>query len=140
MAAVALQPGTARPCATRPHLRSVRPAERHTGAVHRPHPAPVYRRRRAGVAAGIAAVIGAVVVGLGSGGAPSALQDAPTAADAAPATVVLEADQTIWDLILPHTPAGAHPMAYAIEVAAYNEIDPRAVAPGTVLRLPPVAP
>lgn len=141
MAAVAWDHGSARPArpsSTRAHLRLVADGERPGGPGPRGLPAPVYRRRRMAVAAVAVAVVAVVAVGTGAGDAPPALRD--VAATGPPTTLVVGPDDTVWDLVAPHVPDGAHPMAYVIEVAAYNDVDPRAVPPGTVLRLPPVGP
>lgn len=106
----------------------------------RPHPAAVYRRRRVAVAAAAVAVLTVVAVGLAVGRAPAALRDAPGGGTAPAPTVVVGPGETLWQVVVPHAPAGAHPMAYVVEVAAYNDIDPRAVPAGTVLRLPAVRP
>lgn len=98
----------------------------------------VLRRRR--VAAGVAVAVVVGMVGMASGGAPSALRTDPVAATVPPATVVVQAGDTLWAVVAPHVPPGAHPMAYAVEVAAYNNLDPLAVPAGTVVRLPPVRP
>lgn len=138
--ALALDDRPTRAAPGRRHLRAVPAGGRRSVVVCRLHPARVYHRRRVAVAAAVAAVVAVVLgLGLGSGGAPPALRDAP-GAGVAPATVVVGPGETLWEHVVPYTPAGAHPMAYIVEVAAYNDIDPRAVPPGTVLRLPPVRP
>lgn len=108
-------------------------AGRRTRGTHR-----ALRRRR--VAAGVAVAVVIGVVGLASGGAPTALRTDPAAGTAPPATVVVGAGDTLWAVVADHVPPGADPMAYAVEVAAYNNLDPLAVPAGTVVRLPPVRP
>lgn len=138
MAAVAWDHGPVRPSSTRSHLRLVAEEERPGGPGSRVLPAPVYRRRRVAAAAAAVAVVAVVVVAAGPGDAPPALHDAAVAGP--PTTLVVGPDDTVWDLVAPHVPTGADPLAYMIEVAAYNDVDPRAVPPGTVLRLPAVGP
>lgn len=106
------------------------------GAGRRAHRA--LRGRRA--AAGFAVAVAVGMVGMASGGAPSPLRTDPAAGTAPPATVVVQAGDTLWAVVADHAPAGADPMAYAVEVAAYNNLDPLAVPAGTVVRLPPVRP
>ncbi|MEX0657798.1 MAG: hypothetical protein WD080_01560 [Egibacteraceae bacterium] len=96
------------------------------------------RRRR--VAAGFAVAVVVGVVGMASGGAPTALRTDPAAGTAPPVTVVVQPGDTLWTVVADHVPPGADPMAYAVEVAAYNSLDPLAVPAGTVVRLPPVRP
>lgn len=90
----------------------------------------VYHRRQAMVAVVALAVAVAVVVTVAGTGQSS------DSAPAAPAVVVVEAGDTLWDLALPHVPAGVHPTAFMARVAADNDVDPRHLEPGTVLRLP----
>jgi hypothetical protein len=52
-----------------------------------------------------------------------------------PLIVVGEGD-TVWELVGPHVPAGVDRGVYAAEVVATNDLDPRHIAPGTVVRLP----
>lgn len=132
MAAVAAEPQ--HPLAGRPQLRVAGSG----AASGRRLPARVYHRRRAAVAAAVATIVVVLVVGLMSGGAPPALRDVPASGPVA--TVVVGPGDTLWELLAPHAPAGAHPTAYVLEVAAFNGVDPRTVTPGTVLRLPAVQP
>lgn len=150
MAAVAwdLEAELCEPCASRERrggLRLVGPdAVRHARA--RPGvPAGVYRRRRL-VAVAVAVAVATVVVLVmaaamivpGAPAAPSA-QPATAGSAAEPVTVVVAPGETLWDIAAPYAPAGTEPMAYVVQIAAYNGVDPRAVQPGTVLQLPPPA-
>lgn len=93
----------------------------------------VYRRRRVAaalVALAAVAVVVAVAAAVTEGG-PS--HPSPSAE---PVVVVVGPGDTLWDLALPHLPAGAHPTSYVAGIAADNEVDPRYLEPGTVLRLP----
>lgn len=51
-------------------------------------------------------------------------------------TVVVAPGETVWDIANDYVPEGAHPQAYVADVLRYNDIEPAAVQPGTVLRLP----
>lgn len=55
---------------------------------------------------------------------------------ARPAYVVVADGDTLWDLVAPYAPAGVDPAVYVAEVAAAGGHDPRALVPGTVVRLP----
>ncbi|MFO8076842.1 MAG: hypothetical protein ACQETV_01310 [Actinomycetota bacterium] len=50
--------------------------------------------------------------------------------------VVVAEGETMWELVLPHAPAGADPHAFVAEVAARNGVDPGRLEPGTALRVP----
>lgn len=138
MSAIAWELGPADAGAPCPRLRVVEPAsERRPRCVPR-LPASVYRRRRV-VAAAVVVVAGvAVALALASAtGAPAGQTARPApGAPAETVSIVVGPGDTIVDLAAPHAPAGTDTMAYAREVAAFNDVDPRAVRPGTVLRLP----
>lgn len=89
----------------------------------------VFRRRRV-VATLLALVAAALVVAVAGPPAPG------SSPPPEPVVVVVGPGDTLWDLALPHVPAGVHPTSYAAQVAADNEVDPRYLEPGTVLRLP----
>lgn len=93
----------------------------------------VYRRRRV-VAALVALAAGAAIVAL----VAAVTEEGPShpSPSAEPVVVVVSPGDTLWDLALPHLPAGAHPTSYVAGIAADNEVDPRYLEPGTVLRLP----
>lgn len=62
---------------------------------------------------------------------------APAAAPASrPEYLVVAEGDTLWDLVAPHAPAGVDPSVYVARVAAEGDLDPRALVPGTVVRLP----
>ncbi|GEM_PF-4354021 len=50
--------------------------------------------------------------------------------------VVVAPGETMWELVLPHAPAGADPHAFVAEVAARNGVDPGRLEPGMALRVP----
>ncbi|HVM12736.1 MAG TPA: LysM peptidoglycan-binding domain-containing protein [Egibacteraceae bacterium] len=113
-------------------------------------PAAVYRRRRVGaVTAAVATVAAVLAVAAGSlalpgtpaapGAQPAVDGSAVDGSAAEPITVVVAPGETLWDIAAPHAPAGTEPMAYVVQIAAFNGVDPRAVQPGTVLQLPPPA-
>lgn len=125
--------------APRPCLRLVDQAD---GCGARPlsrMPAAVYRRRR--VVAVAVVVVATVAMGMAVASATGALvgEIPPPAGAAEPVRLVVGPGDTVWDLAAPHAPAGTDAMAYVAEVAAFNDVDPRAVRPGTVLRLPVAA-
>lgn len=69
--------------------------------------------------------------------APAAAEaDAGEAPGADEVVVVVAAGETMWELVLPHAPAGADPHAFVAEVAARNGVDPGGLEPGTALRVP----
>lgn len=139
MSAIAWDLGAAESRAPRPCLRLVDQTGVHGTRPLSRTPAAVYRRRRAVVAAVV--ILTAVAMGMAVASATGALvgQAPPPAGAAEPVTIVVGPGDTVWDLAAPHAPAGADAMAYVVEVAAFNDVDPRAVRPGTVLRLPAAA-
>ncbi len=50
--------------------------------------------------------------------------------------VVVAPGETMWEVVLPHAPAGADPHGFLAEVAARNGVDPGRLEPGTALRVP----
>lgn len=137
MAAIAWDLGSADSRAPRPGLRVVDQAD--VRATLPCVPAAVYRRRRIVVAAVV--VLAALAMALAMAPALSApwTQAPPSAGAAEPVKIVVGPGDTVWRLAAPHAPAGTDAMAYVVEVAAFNGVDPRAVRPGTVLRLPAAA-
>jgi nucleoid-associated protein YgaU len=104
-------------------------------------PARVYRVRRALVL--LAAVLLAaspVAASRLERPGPAAPAEAPAArvAQAAPAAtrVVVRRGDTIWELARARRPAETDLAAYVREVIAVNEVDPTALAPGSVLWFP----
>lgn len=98
----------------------------------------VYRRRRAALGLlAVALLVGAAVVLIGRS-APVAgpATEAATEAEASTIVVVVQPGDTLWEVALPHVPAGVHPTAYVSQIAADNGVDPRQLQAGTVLRLP----
>ena len=95
--------------------------------------ATVHRRRQAVVLVAMAALTLAVALLRPAAGSVPAM---PGARPDAQAVVVLGPGETVWDLVLPHAPAGADAQAWVAEVVAHNGIDARKVAPGTAVRLP----
>lgn len=152
MAAVAWDLGAAEPCAPgeprgarepRAGLRLVPDAVGHATA-RRGVSVGVYRRRRVVVVTLAVVALVALTIAVrppalpGAPAAPSA-QSVATGSAAEPITVVVAPGETLWDIAAPHAPAGTEPMAYVVQIAAHNGVDPRAVQPGTVLQLPPAA-
>lgn len=139
MSAIAWDLEAVEPRAPRPCLRLVDQAGVRGARPASPMPGAVYRRRRAVAAAVV--VVAAVAMGMAVASATGALvnQVPPRAGAAEPVRIVVGPGDTVWDLAAPHAPAGTEPMAYVVEVAALNDVDPRAVRPGTVLRLPTAA-
>jgi hypothetical protein len=95
--------------------------------------AGVYRRRRLG--AGVLVVV-AVLALVAAWPQRSDARPVGEPAPPAPLAVVVGPGDTVWELALGATPAGEDPRAYVAEVVAVNGIDPGALRPGTVLRLP----
>jgi nucleoid-associated protein YgaU len=122
---------------SRPRLRVVRPQQR-----TRPRSAAVYVRRRIAVAALAFGVVAGVVAISAQLLAPPAVTGRPTVpvtapvADPAPATVLVEAGDTLWDLVGPLAPEGASRHEWIARVTQLNDLDPLRLAPGTVIRLP----
>ncbi|HVL99847.1 MAG TPA: hypothetical protein VM324_11205 [Egibacteraceae bacterium] len=108
------------------------------GGRGRPAPTVRYRRGRLAAAVVIGIVVAAALAGAAAfvvgGGASQEGRPSPPLAE--PVTVVVGPGDTVWDLVDAHAPAGADRTAYAAEVAARNGVDPRALIPGMVLRLP----
>jgi hypothetical protein len=50
--------------------------------------------------------------------------------------VVVAEGETVWDLVLPYAPAGSDPHEWVALVARHNDVEPRAIRPGEVLRVP----
>ncbi len=50
--------------------------------------------------------------------------------------LVLGEGETVWDLVLPHLPAGVDAQSYVRSVLDHNGLLATAVPPGTVIRLP----
>jgi hypothetical protein len=126
--------------APRPDLRVVPPLVRRGRRRAR---AQVYARRRAVVAViavGVMVAGAAVITGPVLGAPQSAAAAAPVEAvgSVAPgsAPVVVAQGETVWDLVVPHLPAGTDAQAYVAAVLELNGLEATAVAPGTVLRLP----
>jgi nucleoid-associated protein YgaU len=113
-----------RPITDRPHLRVVS-----AGPARAP---AVYRRRRLLAAVVLLVVAGAAVLGWSGLRA----QDATAAVPVAVHTVVVAPGDTVWDLARAHAPAGVAVDAYALEIVRVNGVEPAALAPGSVLRLP----
>lgn len=133
----------------RPHLRLIHAGEQPDDAPQRGRAAPrVYRRRRlfaallaAAVVVGsgrLAALTAPVLAGV-LGGAAAAAETAEAAGGEAAvgeAAVVVRAGDTLWSLAMPHRPSDTGPHQWAAQVAAYNGVDPGALVPGSVLRIP----
>jgi hypothetical protein len=51
-------------------------------------------------------------------------------------TVVVRPGDTIWDLAGAHAPAGEDRRAFVAEIVAINEVQPSALRPGMVLKVP----
>jgi nucleoid-associated protein YgaU len=113
-----------RPITDRPHLRVVSAGPARASAV--------YRRRRLLAAVVLLVVAGAAVLGWSGLRA----QDATAAVPVAVHTVVVAPGDTVWDLARAHAPAGVAVDAYALEIVRVNGVEPAALAPGSVLRLP----
>jgi nucleoid-associated protein YgaU len=116
-----------RPITDRPHLRVVS-----AGPARAPADPAVYRRRRLLAAVVLLVVAGAAVLGWSGLRA----QDATAAVPVAVHTVVVAPGDTVWDLARAHAPAGVAVDAYALEIVRVNGVEPAALAPGSVLRLP----
>lgn len=86
------------------------------------------RRRGVGVLALLVVAVLAVLL-LGRGAVGAELAEPP-------AQVVVQPGETVWDLVGPYVPAGTDRSVYAATVAEANDVDPRRLPPGTVLRLP----
>jgi hypothetical protein len=119
-----------RPSTDQPRLRVVSAGPARVRVV-RPHPA-VYRRRR--LLAAVALLVLAGVAVLGWSGLRA--QDATAAVPVTAQTVVVAPGDTVWDLARAHAPAGVSVSAYAQEIVRVNGVEPAALAPGSVLRLP----
>lgn len=139
MAAIAWEIAAAERVRARPVAVAARRASPTVRHDRQAVPAGVYRRRRrVAVALAVVAVLTLVTAAaaagaaLGGGHAPAV----PSAAGAEVVTVVVGPGETLWDLVRPHTPAGADAGGYVAAVAADNDLDPRALTPGTVVRLP----
>lgn len=99
------------------------------------------RRRRVALAllavVTIALLTGGAAAGTEAGGDPAtALRPGPDAARAGGRVLVLSEGETLWDVVLPHTPEGVDPAVFVARVVAANGLDPRSVPPGTLVRLP----
>lgn len=137
MAAIAWDLGPAETRAPRSRLRVVDQAGVRTTLPC--VPAAVYRRRRIVAAAVVVLAALAIAMAMAPALSAPAAQAPPSARAGEPVTIVVGPGDTVWQLAAPHAPAGTDPMAYVVEVAAFNDVDPRAVRPGTVLRLPAAA-
>lgn len=95
------------------------------------------RRTRVALALLAAVLVLRLLTGWGIAGAGMAGAGADRAGErAAPAYVVVGQGDTLWDLLRPHTPAGTDHAVYVAQVVEAGDLDPRALVPGTVVRLP----
>lgn len=84
----------------------------------------------------LAALLAAVAVGLWVLGAALATGSEADEAPVAPVSVVVRPGDTVYELAQQHRPAGVDTLSYAALVAEVNDVDARAILPGTVLLLP----
>lgn len=121
-------------------VRAGSPAVRPVRAATRRPSERVHRRRAALALLAVVAVIGLVTgrATADDGGTVTGtdLVAGAVATGQVPEYVVVGEGDTLWDLVLPYTPAGADPAVFVAEVAASSGLDPRALVPGTVIRLP----
>ena len=68
--------------------------------------------------------------------APASGVAEPDGAGVEEVLVVVAPGETMWELVLPHAPAGADPHGFLAEVAARNGVDPGELEPGMALRVP----
>jgi hypothetical protein len=97
----------------------------------------VHRRRRLVALALLAGVVAATAL-VGSGGAPATAAD-PGLANHAPLAgvmLIVGPRDTVWDVVVPHAPAGMPSHDWVATVLAHNGIEAGPVLPGTALRLP----
>jgi hypothetical protein len=112
----------ARPRARAPYPSGTRAVRRPGGAATRP------RRGGAGVLA-LLVVVAVAVLAVGR---------VTVGADVVEprAVVVVQENETLWELVEPHVPPGTDRAVYAALVAEANDLDPLRLPPGTVVRLP----
>lgn len=81
------------------------------------------------------AMLAVVAFGQGSADAAGTLRAAGASGQPSTSLVVSEGE-TVWDLVLPHLPAGADVQGYVAAVLEHNGLRATAVRPGAVIRLP----
>lgn len=115
------------------------PARSSGGGRRRPWRVPGGRRPSTLV---VTATVSAMLLAVGGvatdGDGASAKAGAARAPSAEPATtpVVVEADETAWEALAPHRPAGVDHAVFVHEVMRLNDVDARKLRPGDVLRVP----
>lgn len=88
------------------------------------------------MAAAVVAIV-ALAGGSPSGAAgPGATAVGPGGAGGGERIVVVGERDTLWDLAFVHAPAGTERGTWVAQVAERNDVDPRALRPGDVLRVP----
>lgn len=101
------------------------------------------RRRRAvlAVVAAAAFAAGVLAASVGESGLPGRAGSAgagqgPHPAPSAGETVVVAPGDTVWDLAQEHRPEGMRAREYVTAILERNDMEPTALRPGTVVRLP----
>jgi hypothetical protein len=116
----------------------------------------VFRRRRLVVGVLLVAAVTGLLIVVGAAGTPATalVEDAPGVGTPGVGTpevstpgvgtpevvVVVAAGQTVWQLALPHAPAGTPAHAFVADVLAHNGRTSAHVRPGDVLRIPVARP